>query len=202
MIYSEVDANIKIRKIDDLYDSPVIVQVNKFTEESAAKFIQDLQRAEQNKQSVIPVVIDSYGGQVYALLSMVDAIKRCKKPVATIAMGKAMSCGSVLLSCGTETMRYMSPNATVMIHDVSSITMGKVEELKADAGEASRLNKLIFEMMARNCGHDASYFLDLVHEKSHADWYLTAEDCMKHKLVNHVRVPEFRVKVSLDVQFR
>lgn len=139
MIHSEIDANIKVRKIDDLYDNPVIVQVNKFTEDSARQFIQDLQRAEQNKQSVIPVVIDSYGGQVYALLSMVDAIKRCKKPVATIAMGKAMSCGSILLSCGAEGMRYISPNATVMIHDVSSITMGKVEELKADANEASRL---------------------------------------------------------------
>jgi ATP-dependent Clp protease protease subunit len=202
MIHSEIDANIKVRKIDDLYDNPVIVQVNKFTEDSAKQFLYDIQRAEQNKQSVIPVVIDSYGGQVYALLSMVDAIKRCKKPVATIAMGKAMSCGSILLSCGAEGMRYISPNATVMIHDVSSITMGKVEELKADANEASRLNKLVFEMMARNCGQDASYFLNLVHERGHADWYLTAEDCIAHKLVNHIRVPEFKVKVALDVQFK
>jgi len=87
MILSEIDSNIKTRKIDDLYDSPVIVYVNKFTEESAKQFIVDMQRAEQNKQSIVPIVIDSYGGQVYSLLSMIDTIKRSKKPVATVAMG-------------------------------------------------------------------------------------------------------------------
>lgn len=202
MILSEIDPNIKTRKIDDLYDSPVIVYVNKFTEESAKQFIVDMTRAEQNKQSIVPIVIDSYGGQVYSLLSMVDTIKRSKKPVATIATGKAMSCGAVLLSCGHDGMRYMSQHATVMIHDVSSFAIGKVEEIKADVGESTRLNKLIYEMMARNCGQDPSYFLDIVHEKGHADWFLNAEDALKHKLVNHVRVPEFKVKVSLDVQFK
>ena len=202
MIQSEIDASIKIRKIDDLYDSPVVVYVNKFTEESAKQFIVDMQRAEQNKQSVVPVVIDSYGGQVYSLLSMVDTIRRCKKPVATVAIGKAMSCGAILLSCGAEGLRFVAPHATVMIHDVSSISIGKVEELKADAAESSRLNKLVYEMMARNCGQSANYFLDIVHERGHADWFLTAEETVSHKLANHVRIPEFKVKVSLDVQFK
>ena len=42
-----------------------------------------------------------------------------------------MSCGAVLLTFGEEGMRFADPNATVMIHDVSSGMYGKIEELKA-----------------------------------------------------------------------
>ena len=35
----------------------------------------------------------------------------------------------------------MDPDATVMIHDVSSMEIGKVEEIKASADETERLNQ-------------------------------------------------------------
>lgn len=202
MIQTRIDPSIKIRKSDDLFDPPVVVYVNKFNEEAAKQFIYDVQRAEQHVQPVVPVVIDSYGGHVYSLLSMVDALAKCKKPVATIAMGKAMSCGSVLLSCGSPGHRYASPNSTVMIHEVSSWAHGKVEELKMSVAETDRLNNLIFTQMAQRCGLHSSYFLDMIHENNHADWFLTPDDCVTHRLVNHIRVPEFSVKVSFDVQFQ
>lgn len=202
MISLELDPNIKIRKLDDLYDSPVVVRVNKFDEDSARHFMHEMQRADFNKQSVIPVLIDSYGGQVYSLMAMVDVIKKSKKPVATVVTGKAMSCGAILFSCGTEGMRFVSPHATIMIHDASLLSLGKVEEIKADANEVDRLNKVGYRLMAQNCGQPESYFLDLVHERGHADWFLDAEDAKKHNLANHIRIPEFKVKISLDVQFR
>lgn len=202
MISSTIDPNIKIRKIEDLYDSPVFVYVNKFDEAAVRTFATEIQKAESNKQPVIPILIDSYGGQVYALLAMVDILKRAKKPVATIAIGKAMSCGAILFTCGVEGMRYISPNATLMIHDVSTGSMGKVEEIKADAAEAERLNVKVYEMMAKNCGQDLGYFMDIVHAKGHADWFLDANEAQLHKIANHIRVPEFNVSVSLDVSFK
>lgn len=202
MISSDIDPNIKIRKIEDLYDSPVFVYVNKFDEAAVRIFASEIQKAESNKQPIIPVLIDSYGGQVYSLLAMIDILKRAKKPIATVALGKAMSCGAILFTCGAEGMRYMSPNATLMIHDVSTGSLGKVEEVKADANEAERLNVKVYEMMARNCGQNLSYFMDIVHEKGHADWFLNAEEAQVHNLANHIRVPEFNVKVSLDVSFK
>ena len=81
--------------------------------------------AHSTGQKVIPVVIDSYGGQVYSLMSMIAAIESAELPVATIVEGKAMSCGAVLLSFGEQGMRFADPHATVMIHDVSSGGYGK-----------------------------------------------------------------------------
>ena len=183
----------------ELRKSPVIIRVNKFDEESAKKFSEQMALAHNTGQKVIPVVIDSYGGQVYSLMSMISAIKHSEKPVATIVEGKAMSCGAVLFSFGEEGLRFMDPNATVMIHDVSSMDMGKVEELKASAAEADRLNTVIYTMMARNCGKKDDYFMKIVDKKKHADWFLDAEEAKSHNMANQIRVPSLKVVVDVSI---
>ena len=118
---------------------PVVIRVNKFDEAAAKDFSKEVTRAQNTGQPTLPVIIDSYGGQVYSLMSMISDLERSRIPVATIIQGKAMSCGAVLFSFGTEGYRFMAPDATVMIHDVSSGGRGKVEEIKADAAEAERI---------------------------------------------------------------
>ncbi len=185
----------------ELRKPPIIVKVNKFPEDSAQKFHQEMAMAHNSGQKVIPIVIDSYGGQVYSLMSMISAINSSELPVATIVEGKAMSCGAVLLSFGEQGMRFADPNATVMIHDVSSGGHGKIEELKADVKEAERLDEKIFTMMARNCGKKDDYFKKKVFNKKHADWFIDAQEAKRHGLVNHLRVPKLKIKVDVDIDF-
>jgi len=181
----------------ELHHQPVIVTVNKFDEESAKEFRNKVALAHNTGQKIIPVVIDSYGGQVYSLMSMISTIKNSELPIATIVQGKAMSCGAILFSFGKEGYRFVDPNSTVMIHDVSAGQLGKVEEVKASAKEADRLNKKVYKMMAQNCGKADDYFLKLVDKKKHADWFLDANEAKKHGLANHLRVP--KISVNLDV---
>lgn len=195
---TEIDP--KIKEIE-LRKQPIMIRVNKFDEESAKKFSLEIAAAHNTGQKIIPVIIDSYGGQVYSLMSMISAIKHAEIPVATIVEGKAMSCGAVLFSFGKEGYRFMDPNATVMIHDVSSMDFGKVEELKAGAKEADRLNSIIYTMMAQNCGKKDDYFMKIVDKKKHADWFLDAEETQKHNLANHLRIPKLHIKMSVDIDF-
>ena len=185
----------------ELRKSPIIVRVNKFDEESAKKFAGEVAQAHSTGQKVIPIVIDSYGGQVYSLMSMIAAIKDAELPVATIVEGKAMSCGAVLFTFGEEGMRFMDTDSTVMIHDVSSMDFGKVEELKASAKEADRLNEKIYTMMARNCGKKDDYFMKIVDKKKHADWFLDAEECKKHNIANQLRLPTIRIEADVKIEF-
>ena len=178
---------------------PVVIRINKFDEPTAKAFSVAVGRAHNTNQPILPIIIDSYGGQVYSLMSMISDIKHCKIPVATIVQGKAMSCGAILFSFGDEGMRYMDPDATVMIHDVSSMEYGKVEEIKASAEETERLNMKIYHMMAENCGQHKDYFLDIVHQKGHADWFLEPDEAKKHNLANHLRIPQ--MKIDVDVRF-
>ena len=191
----------RLLKEVELRKAPVIVRVNKFDETSAKDFHNHMAQAHNTGQKVIPVVIDSYGGEVYSLMSMISAIRHSELPVATIIEGKAMSCGAILFSFGEEGMRFMDPNATVMIHDVSSGHLGKVEEVKASAAETERLNKIVYKMMAQNCGKKDDYFIKLVDKKKHADWFLDANECKKHGLANQLRIPKLHITVNVNIDF-
>ena len=78
---------------------------------------------------------------------------------------------------------------------------GKVEELKAGAYEADRLNEKVYRMMAQNCGKKDDYFMKIVDKKKHADWFLDAEEAKKHNLAQQLRVPKLAIKVSVDIDF-
>jgi ATP-dependent Clp protease protease subunit len=196
----EINQIFKNRKAVDLFRvKPVVVRVNKFNEEAAKKFDEEISDAHQTGQPIIPVVVDSYGGEVYSLLSMLDTIRSSELPIATIGMGKAMSCGSALLAFGEVGMRYAAPNCTVLIHDVSNFARGKVEEIKSSSEETERLNQLLFTEMARHCGQPKKYFLDAIHKKGHADWYMTAKEAKLHKLVDHIKVPSFSVSAEVKM---
>ena len=188
-------------KETELRKTPVVARVNEFNNKAAKEFAAQISEAHNTGQSVIPVIVDSYGGQVYSLMAMISSIKHAELPVATIIEGKAMSCGAILFSFGDDGMRFMDPDATLMIHDISTSVWGKVEEIKADAAEAERLNQTVYKMMARNCGKKDDYFKKIVHKKGHADWYLDPEDAKKHNLANHLRVPKFNIDISVDIDF-
>ena len=199
-----VDPRIKVRMAKDLLLIPKVVVVTTFDEEAAKLFRQEMSYAHRTGQPIIPVVIDSYGGDCYALFSMIDTIRSSKVPVATIIQGKAMSCGAILFSCGTEGYRFIAPNSTVMIHDVSS-WMGiakKTEEVLTDARETARLNKKVYHIMDKNCGQKTGFFWETVQSKSRADWYITPREAIRLNLANHVKIPtlctEVRVEMRLD----
>lgn len=185
----------------ELRHEPVVIRVNKFDEEAAKKFEHAMSAAQSTGQPLIPVVIDSYGGAVYSLMSMIANIRSSRVPVATIVEGKAMSCGALLFSFGAPGYRYMDRSATIMIHDVSSGAYGKIEEIKADAKEGDRLNQLLYRQMAANCGKEPEFFLKQIHDRSHADWYLDAEEAQSIGLASHLRVPELKVKIAVEYSF-
>jgi len=175
------------------------VLVNEFTEFGVKNFKVDFDDLNCSSLPIIPVIIDSFGGEVYSLLAMLDIISTAVKPVATIALGKAMSCGSVLLACGTEGLRFVGPHATVMVHDVATVSFGKIEELKADVGEAERLNIKIFELLNNKCNKPKGYFQKIVADKKHTNWYLDAKEVLKHGLADHVGLPVIDSLFNLDV---
>lgn len=197
----EIDPRIKIKSAEDLIDLPIVIRINKFDEDGSKHFSEDINKACNSGQTVVPIVVDSYGGQVYSLLSMISEIQNCKLPVATVCESKAMSAGAILFGFGNNDLRFMSEHATIMLHDVSNFTYGKIEELKADVFQTEKLNKHIFSLLAKNCGQPPNYFLDIIHQKSHAEWFLSAKEAKKHKLCNHIRLPEISLKIDVVHKF-
>jgi ATP-dependent protease ClpP protease subunit len=82
------------------------------------------------------------------------------------------------------------------------MSWGKVEEIKASADETTRLNKKVYQMMAQNCGKRKNYFLDIIHEKGHADWFLEGDEAVKHNLANHLHVPQLKIEAEVSFDFK
>lgn len=175
------------------------ILVNEFTEFGVKSFKADFDELNSSPMPIIPIFIDSFGGEIYSLLAMLDIMSTSTKPIATIALGKAMSCGSILLACGSPKFRFVGPHSTVMIHDAATFSFGKIEDLKADVGEAERLNFKIFEILNDRCGKPKGYFQSQVSAKKHVNWYLDSNEVVKHGLADHVGIPVIDSLFNLDI---
>jgi ATP-dependent Clp protease, protease subunit len=102
--------------------------------------------------------------------------------VQTVGMGIQASAAAFLLSSGTKGKRYLLPHASVMIHQPSSGTRGKLTDQEIDLQEGLRLKKLLESIMAKNTGQK----LEKIHEDMERDYWMTAQDAKKYGLVDAV----------------
>lgn len=180
-------------------EMPNYILVNKFNEEGYKKFLEDFDKAAATNPEVIPILVDSYGGACYSLLSMIDIINSSRIPVATIVTSKAMSCGSVLLSAGTKGLRFASPNSTVMVHAVSSYGEGKINDLEQSLNNTKEVERKLFRILDKNCGQKPGFFIKELDKIKNSEWYLTAAQAKKIGMVDHIGLPQLRVTVSQTV---
>jgi len=130
----------------------------------------------------IKLYINSPGGSIYSGLAIYDTMKHLKCDVATYGMGLQASMGAFLLSSGTKGKRYLLPHATVMIHQPSSGTEGKVTDMEISLREGLRLKKLITDIMAKNCGKTA----EQIEKDQDRDNWMSADEAKKYGLVDEI----------------
>jgi ATP-dependent Clp endopeptidase proteolytic subunit ClpP len=198
----DIEKGFKVTKIDELLFEPVVVGVGEFTMKALTKYEEDFNKALNTGQSVVPVLINSYGGYVDAVMAMITVIEASPIPVATICTGWAMSCGLCLFSCGTPGMRFMGPNARLMLHEISGGTWGKEKEVTADAKEMKRLNKNLFRKVSKACGHKPNYFMDLMRSKINTDFYLSPKQALRHNIADVIGVPTMTVNAKIKTDFK
>lgn len=189
-------------KLEVVADQPDYVYVTKFDEETYKKFKDDFNKIDNANYPVIPIVIDSFGGQVNALMGMISVIRSCKKPVATIVESKAMSAGVILASCGTKGYRYMSPLASLMIHEVSSSVYDKITDMKARIAYSDSLNTQIMEILNRNCDKPKGYFQKMIEDRTNTDWFIGAKEAKKLGIIDKIGTPELNITASLNITFK
>lgn len=169
---------------------PKSVWVTDFNTESVKKFYEEFVDLELNKQvNIIPIFVNSYGGQVYSLIAKRDIMKTSDKDVATICLGKAMSCGASLLAAGDKGLRFASPDSRILVHQVSSVSMGKTADIKEDAMQTQLLNEMMMKNLAKDIGSTVSKIKQEIRNRENTDWTMTAQEAKKWGIVDHIGVP-------------
>lgn len=138
--------------------------------------------ANEDATQDIKLYINSPGGSVYDALAIYDTMNYIKPDVQTIGIGVQASAAAFLLSSGTKGKRSLLKHATVMIHQPSSGTRGKVTDQEIDLKESLRVKRLLEQIMAENTGQK----LAKIHVDMERDFWMTAEESKKYGLVDQV----------------
>jgi ATP-dependent Clp protease protease subunit len=136
----------------------------------------------ENPGKDIYLYINSPGGSVYDALAIYDTMNFIKSDVQTVGIGIQASAAAFILSSGTKGKRMILPNASVMVHQPSSGTRGKVTDQEIDLRESLRVKKLLEDIMASNTGQKPAK----IHEDMERDKWMTAEEAQKYGIVDKV----------------
>jgi ATP-dependent Clp protease protease subunit len=148
----------------------------------------------QDPKKDIFLYINSPGGSVYDGMAIYDTMNFVKADVQTVGIGVQASMGAFLLSSGAKGKRSILPHATVMIHQPSSGTRGKVTDQEIDLKESLRVKKLLNEIMAKNTGQKPAQ----IHEDMERDRWMTADEAKKYGIVDQIiTVPPTPAKKAL-----
>jgi len=138
-------------------------------------------QAEDAKKDIF-FYINSPGGSVYDALAVYDTMQFITNDVQTVGIGVQASAAAFLLSSGAKGKRSVLPNSTVMIHQPSSGTRGKVTDQEIDLRESLRIKKLLEEIMAGNTGQKP----EKIHIDMERDKWLTAKEALEYGIVDKI----------------
>lgn len=176
------------------------VTVNEFNEETAQEFREHvLEISKEDPMKPVIIYIDSYGGAVDSLAKMIETLDEIPNPVVTVAIGKAMSCGAVLLSHGD--VRLCGKHSRVMIHEVSGGTVGDVHDMGKDVQEVKRLNEYFMDLLAKNCNIKGGYSVlrKIIKNQDGRDHYMNAHEALKFGIVDAIGLPHVQKQVIYQI---
>ena len=148
------------------------------------QLIYEINDEDIGKTQVEPIrlIINSFGGEVYSGLALIDTIDNSSTPVYTICHGSAMSMALIVYSAGHN--RYASKNATFMYHEAAYPIEGKVAHHKQELKEVERVDKICDNYLLSKTSFTQKQFNDV--KKIQGEWYFDVETAQEHGLVNEI----------------
>lgn len=161
------------------YDS-----VDALTCEAAIEKLDFWSRREPGKD--IQIEFNSPGGSVIHGLALYDFIQELRRRghyITTLTRGMAASMGGILLQAGDK--RVMDENAHILIHEVSSLGVGKLSEVEDEV----RFMKLLWEqrlvrILAQRSTLSAK---QIINKAARKDWWFGADDALELGFVDEVQ---------------
>lgn len=185
MNYKHKREPIREKKLSsiNLLDNRIIYVDGEIDDEKAKDVIDQLLRLDIQSHKDITMYINSNGGVVSSGLAIYDTMNMIKSDVSTIGVGKCSSIASILLINGARGKRYILPNASVMIHEVSSFSTGKVGEMQNRLDHSKDLNYKIFKILAEKSNKS---YKQIKKEATGKDWWLSSSNALQYGIVDRI----------------
>lgn len=164
--------------------SRIVVLHGDVNEHTISSVIAQLLHLANLNRKPIHLVVSTYGGSVDEMFSLYDTIKVLPCPVHTIALGKVMSAGVLLLAAGEKGRRLIGRSARIMMHPVSGGVYGNVFEVLHETKEHRRLHDLMVEALEAETKMKRADIQKIM--KAGHDFYITADDAIKLGIVDRM----------------
>lgn len=128
---------------------------------------------EVSEMKPIKIYINSDGGSVSAVFTIIDLILMSRTPVITIGLGKCYSSGGLLLMAGHK--RLLLPNCTVLIHDGQSGSYGAIGKMLDNLEFTKELEVKIKDYILSR----TSITEDDYDKNYRRDWWIFANDAVE-----------------------
>jgi ATP-dependent Clp endopeptidase proteolytic subunit ClpP len=126
----------------------------------------------------ISIHIQSEGGDLYAGLACMDFLRGAKAHVTTIVEGMCASAATFIYLGGD--VRNVSPNAYVLIHQLSGDMWGKFEDMKDEMRQCEKLMRHLKKIYLKETTLPENK-LDRLLKR---DLYLPYKKCLKYGLIH------------------
>lgn len=140
----------------------------------------------KNQFPPIKLIITSQGGSVYYGLGLYDFIRNInlntQHKINVEINGSAASMATIIMLASD--VRTCGKNCSFMVHSISSLTYGKIEELKDDVKETERLNTIIKSIYKERTNIDDALLNKI--EKEKLDYWMSADEALKLGLVTNI----------------
>jgi len=158
----------------------VVMQIEKFNQEDDDAEMEKV--GYKREEHPIVLYLNTFGGNVYECFSIISAIQSSSTPIFTCALGKAMSCGFMILCAGHR--RFCQKYSTLMYHQISGGAMGKLNEIIENVEHMAQLQQIGDDLVLSSTSIDADK-LKIVNERK-TDWYMFAEEALKLGVVDEI----------------
>jgi len=130
----------------------------------------------------ITLVIDSPGGDVSGLFTILDTMRSLDSKVDTRAVGMAASSAAVILAAGTG-VRSATPNARIMLHQPHGGIQGATsKDIEIAAKEFLFLKGRLEQILAERTGQP----LDKVRADTDRDFWMSADEALTYGLIDQI----------------
>lgn len=142
--------------------------------------------AREAPTKAITLYMNSYGGDPYSVLYLIDTILACPCQIKFYGGGVIMSAAAYVMAVCDE--RYLYPNTTVMVHNGSFEPGGNSADVYIDVEENKRLDEVFFNILSENSFMPKSFWRDV----KKRDLHLTAQETVQLGLADSLIKPKKR----------
>ena len=192
---TEIEVNSSFLENVNLKSNQCILKlIGPIDMKSSMIFCENLLKLDKRNLDFIPVLIQSDGGDVDALIHILATMQQCKSPIATINLAQCQSAAAVIFAFGSNGYRIAGPDSYFLFHEYSFGVEGKGSDIDAIQKHAKKLDQSINKKIETHIGLKPGFFESL----GSVDAYFTAHQAKQHNIVNKIGFPTIRFAINLQ----